>query len=91
MVSQYLINGNGQTAQNTAANATALAGATVLVNGSDDALLSEFVDPANGCTPFTAPDTTYPKARQASQALNELSAHGRTRRARSRSSRRTTR
>ncbi len=74
VVSQYLINGNGQTAQNSPANATALTGATVLTNGSDDALLSEFVDPANGCTPFTAPDTTYPKAAAPSQALNELSA-----------------
>ena len=46
----------------------------MLTNGSDDALLSEFVDPANGCTPFTAPDTTYPKAAAPSQALNELSA-----------------
>jgi hypothetical protein len=74
VVSQYLINANGQTAQNSPANNAALAGAQVLVNGSDDALLSEFVDPANGCTPFTAPDTTYPKADAPSQALNELSA-----------------
>jgi len=74
VVSQYLINANGQTAQNSPANAAALTGATVLVNGSDDALLSEFVDPANGCTPFTAPDSTYPKADAPSQALNELSA-----------------
>ena len=74
VVSQYLINANGQTAQNNPANEAALAGATVLVNGSDDALLSEFVDPANGCTPFTAPDSTYPKAAGPSQALNELSA-----------------
>ena len=74
VVSQYLINANGQTAQNSPANATALAGATVLANGSDSALISEFVEPANGCTPFTAPDSTYPKATAPSQALNELSA-----------------
>src|SRR6201996_9118195 len=74
VVSQYLINANGQTAQNSPANAAALTGATVLTNGSDDALLSEFVDPANGCTPFTAPDSTYPKAAAPSQALNELQA-----------------
>jgi len=74
VVSQYLINANGQTAQNNPANKASLAGATVLVNGSDDALLSEFVDPANGCTPFTAPDSTYPNANGPSQALNELSA-----------------
>jgi hypothetical protein len=74
VVSQYLITASGQTAQNSPANAAALTGATVLTNGSDDALLSEFVDPANGCTPFTAPDSTYPKADAPSQALNELSA-----------------
>ncbi len=74
VVSQYLITAGGQTAQNSPANAAQLAGATVLANGSDDALISEFVDPANGCTPFTAPDSTYPKANGPSQALNELQA-----------------
>jgi hypothetical protein len=74
VVSQYLINANGQTAQNSPANAAKLTGATVLANGSDSALISEFVEPANGCTPFTAPDSTYPKPTAPSQALNELSA-----------------
>src|SRR5215472_5570842 len=74
VVSQYLINGNGQTAQATAANKAAMVGATVLTNGSDDALLAKFVDPANGCTPFTATDTTNPNGTSPSQALNELSA-----------------
>jgi hypothetical protein len=74
VITSYLINGNGQTAQNTAANAAAIAGATTLVNGSDDKLLAAFLDPANGCTPFTAPDTTDPAATSGSQALNELSA-----------------
>jgi hypothetical protein len=74
VVTTYLINGNGQTAQNTAANAAAIAGATTLVNGSDDKLLAAFLDPANGCKPFTAMDTTDPTGTSASQALNELSA-----------------
>jgi hypothetical protein len=74
VVTGYLINGNGQTAQNTAANAAANPADTLLVNGSDDKLLAAFVDPANGCTPFTAPDTTDPTGASASQALNELSA-----------------
>ena len=74
VVTQYLITAGGQTAQNSPANNAQLAGATVLANGSDDALLSEFVDPANGCTPFTAPDSTYPKPSAPSQALNELQA-----------------
>src|SRR5271169_1341974 len=74
VITTYLINGNGQTAQNTTANAAAIAGATTLVNGSDDKLLAAFLDPANGCTPFTAPDSTDTTATSGSQALNELSA-----------------
>jgi hypothetical protein len=74
VVTKYLINGNGQTAQATTANQAAMAGSTILTNGSDDALLSEFVDPANGCAPFTATDTTNPAGTAPSAALNELSA-----------------
>ena len=75
VITTYLINGNGQTAQNTPANATAIgAAATTLVNGSDDKLLAAFLDPANGCTPFTAPDASAAAATSGSQALNELSA-----------------
>jgi hypothetical protein len=74
VVTDYLINGNGQTAQDNAANAAAIAGATVLVNGSDDKLLADFLDPANGCTPFTATDSTAPGGTAGAQALNELSA-----------------
>src|ERR1035438_4848762 len=53
VITSYLINGNGQTAQNTAANAAAIAGATTLVNGSDDKLLAAFLDPAAGRTAVT--------------------------------------
>ena len=74
VISQYLLNANGQTAQSTAANAAAIAGSTALNNGSDDKLLAGFVDPANGCTAFSAPDSTSPSGTSGSQALNELSA-----------------
>ncbi len=74
VVTGYLINGNGQTAQNTAANKAANPNDTLLVNGSDDKLIDAFVDPANGCTPFSATDTTDPTGMSGSQALNELSA-----------------
>jgi hypothetical protein len=74
VITTYLLNGNGQTAQNTAANAAAVAGSTPIVNGSDDKLLAAFLDPANGCTAFTAPDATSPTGTDGSQALNELSA-----------------
>jgi hypothetical protein len=74
VVTTYLINANGQTAQDTAANAGSLAGATPIANGSDDRLLSDFVDPANGCTAFSATNTTDANGSTGAQALNELSA-----------------
>ncbi len=74
VITSYLINGNGQTAQNSAANAAAIAGATTLVNGSDDKLLAAFLDPTTGCADFHATDPTDPTGMSGSQALNELSA-----------------
>jgi hypothetical protein len=74
VVSQYLVDARGQTAQATAANKAAMPNAATLTNGSDDALLSDFVDPANGCTAYSAADPTSPDGTSGSQALNELSA-----------------
>src|SRR6266702_2247893 len=75
VVGSYLFNPNtGQTAQNTAANAAAMAGSTTEGNGSDNGLLNKFVDVALGCTPFTAPNPTNPNGVSGSQALDELSA-----------------
>ncbi len=62
----------GQTAQNTAANTANLAGAQVLLNGSDNALLDDFIDPLLGCTPFMAPDLGNNGTPATSQALDEL-------------------
>jgi hypothetical protein len=74
-VASYLFDpATGQSAQATAANQAAMANATVEANGSDNGLLDKFVDPALGCTPFTAPNPTNPNGSSASQALNELSA-----------------
>ena len=74
-VASYLFDpATGQSAQATAANAGAMANATVEQNGSDNGLLDKFVDPALGCTPFTAPNPTNPNGSSSSQALNELSA-----------------
>lgn len=70
----YLLNANGQTAQNNAANAGNLPGATTLANGSDNILLAAFLDPTLGCTPFTAPDLGNNNQPATSQALDELSA-----------------
>ena len=74
-VASYLFNPDtGQSAQATAANVAAMPNATAESNGSDNGLLDKFVDPALGCTPFTAPNSTNPAGASASQALNELSA-----------------
>ncbi len=69
---QYLANGNGQTAQFSAANQAQLQNATVLANPSDNALISQFIDPALGCTPFTAPDQANNNTPTAALPLDEL-------------------
>jgi len=69
----YLLNPTtGQTAQATTANQGNMAGTQVLSNGSDNALIDRFLDPALGCTPFTAPDLGNNNAPATSQALDEL-------------------
>ena len=69
----YLLNPTtGQTAQDTAANETNLTGSQKLLNGSDNALIDDFLDPTFGCTPFTAPDLGNNNTPATSQALDEL-------------------
>ena len=72
--SKYLLTGDGRTAQATQANQARMGNAQLVSNGSDNALLGYFVDPANGCQPFTRPDATSVNGSQGSQALDELSA-----------------
>jgi hypothetical protein len=74
VTTQYLLTANGQTAQDNAANQAALAGATTINNGSDNALLDAFLDPTIGCTPFEEPDLSNAGTPGTSQALDELSA-----------------
>ena len=73
-VTSIYLTASGQTAQFNAANAAALPNATKQVNGSDNALISFFLDPTLGCTPFTAPDLSQGGTPSTSQALDELSA-----------------
>ena len=72
VTTQYLLNGNGQTAQDNATNTAAMPNATVINNGSDNALLNGFLDSTLGCTPFTAPDLSNAGIPGSSQALDEL-------------------
>jgi len=74
VTTEYLLTGSGRTAQNTVANRAALPAATLVTNGSDNILLTGFVDPALGCKPFTAPNLTNGGRPGTSLALNELSA-----------------
>lgn len=70
----YLVTANGQTAQFSSANQAKLPGATVLGNPSDNALLTQFVDPALGCKPWTVPDLTNNNAPVATFGTDELMA-----------------
>jgi len=74
VTSTYLLNGNGQTAQDNAANEAAVAGGQKINNGSDNLLLDAFLDPITGCTPFQAPDLTNAGTMGTSQALDEIAA-----------------
>jgi hypothetical protein len=73
VTTKYLFDpATGQTAQDTTANAARMPGAQVLVNGSDNALIDDFLDPALGCTPLMAPDLGNHGTMATSQALDEL-------------------
>jgi hypothetical protein len=72
VVTTYLLTGSGQTAQDSAANAAALGGATQVNNGSDNALVNKFMDPALGCTPYELPDATAAAGASGSQITDEL-------------------
>jgi hypothetical protein len=76
VTSEYVADRRGRTAQSTAAVKRRLGAATTttLLNGSDNLLLDAFVDPALGCTPWTAPDLANPGHSATSLALDELQA-----------------
>jgi hypothetical protein len=74
VTTDYLATADGRTAQKTTADSAALPGAVSLLNGSDNLLLIAFVDPALGCTPYTAPDLADPGKQATSLGLDEIQA-----------------
>ncbi|MGW4248990.1 hypothetical protein [Nocardia sp. NPDC004722] len=74
VVTHYLATADGRTAQLDAANTAQLAGATDLANGSDNLLLSRFIDPALGCTPWMVPNQSADRQPTPALATDELSA-----------------
>src|SRR5947209_11884603 len=74
VVTSYLVTANGQTAQVTTANMTALQNTQTQVNGSDNRLLAVAMDGALGCTPWMAPDLANPGHMLPALPLTELQA-----------------
>jgi hypothetical protein len=72
---QYLLLPNGQTAQDTAANRAANPTATVINNASDEALLTNILDPLIGCTPFKGASLDDPGVMVPALALSEMQAN----------------
>jgi hypothetical protein len=73
VTTEYLLNpATGQTAQDTTSNAGNIPGSMLLLNGSDNTLLDQFMDPVLGCTPFQVPDLANNDQPTSSQALDEL-------------------
>jgi len=70
---QYL-SYKGQVAQYNMANVANLSGAKKFGNPSDNRLVDLLLDPALGCTPFTAPDLSNPGFDAPALPLNELQA-----------------
>ncbi len=74
VTTEYLSTGNGQTAQDNAANRASLGGASTMFNGSDNGLLDLFVDPALGCSPWQVPNLGDAGAPAPALPLDEIQA-----------------
>jgi hypothetical protein len=71
---QYLLLSNGGTVQDTAANRANYPNAMIINNASDEALLSNILDPLIGCTSFSNPSIDNPGENVPSLAGSELQA-----------------
>jgi len=71
---QYLATPDGRTAQFSAANQGNLQNATVIANPSDNALLTNFINPALGCQSWQAPDLANNGNMVSALALDEIQA-----------------
>ena len=70
----YLLINNAVLAQNTPANAKNNTKAQEITNGSDNALINNFIQPALGCKPWMVASLTAPSGMTSALALNELQA-----------------
>jgi hypothetical protein len=72
--SMYLTSASGIMAQDTAANRALFPSDTVVLNPSDNLVLTNFIDPALGCSPWLAPNAADPGATVPALALDQLQA-----------------
>jgi hypothetical protein len=72
---QYLLLADGSTAQDNSANRAANPTAEVINNASDEALLTNIINPLIGCTSYTAPYLDNPGVSGPALALSELQAN----------------
>lgn len=71
---KYLLLSDGSTIQFTAANKAKFPSATEIDNASDESLISDFVDPAIGCTPFRVDSIDDPGSKVSSLTTQEFQA-----------------
>jgi hypothetical protein len=71
---KYLATANGQIAQFSVANQAQMQNATTIANPSDNALLTNFVDPALGCQAWKAPNLADNGSLVPALALDEIQA-----------------
>lgn len=75
VLTRYIITTDLQLAQDTEVNRNILKVLKIISNGSDNRVLSDFVNPAIGCKSFSAPDLANNTIYKYSLALNEIEAN----------------
>ena len=75
VITQYIITTAGTIAQDTSNNRNNLSILQIITNGSDNRLLSLFINPAIGCMSFAVPDLVDNLVLRSSLALNEIQAN----------------
>ena len=75
VLSQYIITEDLKVVQDTPFNRNCLKVLKIISNGSDNRLLSNFINPAIGCKSLTASNLINNNIKQSSVALNEIEAN----------------
>lgn len=74
VITEYIITSDSKLAQNTPGNRNILKGMKIVKNGSDNKLLTDFINPSIGCFSLTGLDLVDKITKKSTLALNELQA-----------------